>query len=715
MKSRALVFCSALTLVIVACSASDESSTPLDTPSATAAPDETPAVTSSADPATTASSTPDAARILSVDPDAFVQTDALFEEMRAAFEANEFEPTREIALQQFDIAFGTDLGGTPGAFPAAPVDSSDILQMIDEIWDEFTADEQQAIADRVRLEFEAADVGGDGDDDFDDAAASDSEGEGEGLMRPSGFASSQLRQPAPYDQVGPIFREAHRELIGKLGGPPLDYSWSIGDLADADPNERGHIAIWAVQAKPGFLGGLLDDLLDRTCPTVIYPVPGVGRAEMAAAIMHELFHCWSWTNGDRLGYISTPAWFQEGVAMWAGSQFSPSGLGGNWWNVFAARQTFSLYRESYAAIGFWSQLAELLGGEAELWDRIPSFNTSAGLGSNSNLFEFITASLSQTELAALAASALQQPAYGDVWEVSGNDVGVNGRTPVPLTVDASTGFVSDAVSFARQKIVQYQIVAPRSDDPWVLKLSTDGLVATRWSSGDEFTYVEEQTTTFCIGDGCVCPDGSEPELELTRLPDDATSVDVALTGGAVDGAGTTMELAVLDEDCEETDPEPLDLGSGTGNVAGTYRAQPEAVAQMFREASVFGVGEGEGLDIAGSTGDVLLTFRPDGTGRIDYQEVELFFNDGPLTSLTLNGGGEFNYGIDRTLRITGTDYAFSVSTPTLGPDPLTLTSADLPSGGVSEFSYSFAAPTLLLDSLGGTSGEVFFPLVWVKQ
>ncbi len=376
-----------------------------------------------------------------------------------------------------------------------------------------------------------------------------------------------------------------------------------------------------------------------------------------------------------------------------------------------------LYRESYAAIGFWSQLAELLGGEAELWDRIPAFNTSAGLGNDSNLFEFITASLSRSELATLAASALQQPAYGSVWEVSGNDVTTSGRTPVPLTVDSTTGFVSEAVSFARQQLVQYQISADLTDDPWVIKLSTDGLVATRWSSGDEFTYIDEQTTTFCIGDACLCPDESELDLEVTRLPGDATSLDVALTGSASDGAGTTMEFVVLDENCEEEESEPVDLGDADpGDVVGTYRAQGESIAQMFREASLFGVGSEEGLDIAGASGDLLMTLRPDGTGRLDYNGVQVVFTSGPLPEITINGGGEFDYGVAGTLRISGTDYTLSVTASVLGDEPLTIGSDDLPGGtGFSEFSYEFADSRLLLTSLGGTAGEVFFPLVWTKQ
>ncbi len=709
MRAQVASVCCAFALLAGACSASDPTPEAELVPETTEAPADTTA--STAPPSTT-----DAAQILSVDPEAFAKADELFAEMRAAFEANDFEPTPEIALQQFDIAFGTDLAGTPGAFPAAPIDSSDILQQIDQIWDEFSADEQQAIADRVRTEFEAAEFGGNGDSDFDDESAPGGS-DPDGFRGPVGFASAPLRQPAPYNEVGAIFRDAHRNLIGKLGGAPLEYSWSIGDIADADPGERGHISIWAVQARPGFLGGLLDDLFDRSCPTVIYPVAGVGRAQLAAAVMHELFHCWSWTNGDRVGYISTPTWFQEGVATWAGSQYSPSGLGAGWWNVFASRETFSLYRESYAAIGFWSQLAELLGGEAELWDRIPDFNTAAGVGSDSNLFEFITASLSREQLATLAASALQQPAFGDIWEVSGNDVTTNGRSPLPLTVDSSTGFVSEAVSFARQKLIRYQISGGLVDDPWIIKLSTDGLVATRWSSGDEFTYVDEQTTNFCIGDACVCPDGSEPDIELVRLPGDATSVDVALTGGAASGAGTTMELAVLDGSCEEEEAEPIDLGDeDPGDLVGVYRAVPEAVAQMFREASTFGIGGDEGLDIAGASGDLLMTIRGDGTGRLDYNNVQIVFASGPLPEMTINGGGEFNYGLDGTFRVSGTDYELSITASALGSEPLTIGSADLPGGGgFSEFTVGFADSRLILDSLGGTSGEVFFPLVWIKQ
>ncbi len=135
---------------------------------------------------------------------------------------------------------------------------------------------------------------------------------------------------------------------------------------------------------------------------------------------------------------------------------------------------------------------------------------------------------------------------------------------------------------------------------------------------------------------------------------------------------------------------------------------------MFEEASLFG--GTEGLDIAGANGDLLMTLGPDGTGTLQYNNVTLFFNDAVLMDLTINGGGTFAYGVDETFRVSGLDYSLSVTSSALGPDPLTIGSDDLPGGsGFSEFDYGFADRRLTLESLGGTSGEVFFPRVWIKQ
>ncbi len=698
-------------LFVAACSSGDA------TPAATSSPE----VVTSLPPTTTETTVPpEVDTALPISDEAVAGLDAAYASFQDAYEANDYRLTPDIALGEFDLAYGTSIAGVEPEALSAQVDGGEALRRIDSIWDDLTTEQQDAVVARVRVEFENTTPGGSVDDLVDLEAEFVEEfgaAEPEGMRRQSG-----LRGPAtaptladPFDDLDRIFARAHVYLRSKLGGPPLDFEWSFGDIADADPGERGRTSIWAVHARPGTLGGALDDIFDRTCPMTMYRFPGTSQEYLEAIVVHELFHCWSWTNGDRTGYVATPAWFQEGVAVWIGAQYSGgSALGRGWWNAFAGRETFSLYRESYAAFGFWSQLAELIGGSDELWSRIPGFNTSAGIGDDGNLFEFVTAGIDRRTLATLASSGLQQPAFGGDWEVSGASVTTSGRAPVPVTVSRSNG-EREVIPFARQRLVQFQIDGSLLENPWILRVSTSGLVSTRWQSGDEIVFVEDQLSNYCIGDECLCPDGSLPYSGVERLPADAGSMTAALTGRSADGAAIEVKIIELTNDCEEPEPEPADLGDGdTGDVVGTYRASGEAIAQMFRETSIFG--GGEALDIAGASGDLLMTLSPDGTGTLKYIGVNIVFSDGPLGALTIDGGGTFTYGVGDTFRVDGLDYTLSVYADALGPDPLTIGSADLPGGsGFSEFTYGFADGRLILESLGGTSGEVFFPRVWFKE
>ena len=162
---------------------------------------------------------------------------------------------------------------------------------------------------------------------------------------------------------------------------------------------------------------------------------------------------------------------------------------------------------------------------------------------------------------------------------------------------------------------------------------------------------------------------------------------------------------------DEYDCENPDLGDVDDSLLGIWRANPQSVALMFAEASGFG-DDATPIDVAGATGNVLMTFAEGGVGQLAYENVGVFLNREVVGELTFNGRGSFSWGVtDGQILIDGTTFEITVSSQALGA-PLTITSADVPAAGITELTASIAGDVMTISASEGSAGEVFFPILW---
>ena len=167
-----------------------------------------------------------------------------------------------------------------------------------------------------------------------------------------------------------------------------------------------------------------------------------------------------------------------------------------------------------------------------------------------------------------------------------------------------------------------------------------------------------------------------------------------------------------DEPAEPSEP----TGSGAFDGNGTWRATNPALKLMFTDASALGFGV-EPLSIAAVTGDVVMELGDDGTGTLTYTDVTAFIDDGPFPDLTINGVGQFRFGVEAgVFSVAGNTFEVSASSSALFGEVLTITESDIEggSGGVSSFTVGFNGDQLVLAGAEGSRGEVFFPLLWTR-
>ena len=118
------------------------------------------------------------------------------------------------------------------------------------------------------------------------------------------------------------------------------------------------------------------------------------------------------------------------------------------------------------------------------------------------------------------------------------------------------------------------------------------------------------------------------------------------------------------------------------------------------------------------TGDVVMELREDGTGTLTYTEVTAFINNGPLTDLTINGEGSFQFGVEAgLLTVSGNTFNVAVSSSALLGESLVITDRDIEggAGGTSTYEIGFDGDQLVLTGAEGTRGAVFFPILWTRM
>jgi len=309
----------------------------------------------------------------------------------------------------------------------------------------------------------------------------------------------------------------------------------------------------------------------------------------------------------------------------------------------------------------------------------------------------------------LAAGTLQRSEWGPGWTAAGPGIPSGPRSADRVSVEFTDGQVTESVRPVAQRTVQFDVVAVPASPGSIMKFALDGTAVARVGDNDVVANGDFSLTDWCLGD-CACPDG-RATFPPDRVLDESTSLTASLVGLPGAGSSALVEVVVFNPD--DYDCENPDLGEVDDSLLGVWRADPLSVAMMFAESSGFGDGATP-IDVAGATGNVLMTFAEGGVGQLAYQNVGVFLNREVIGELTFNGFGSFSWGVtDGQILIDGTTFEITVSSRALG-SPLTITSADVPQAGVTRLSASIAGDAMTISSSEGSAGEVFFPISWTR-
>ncbi len=614
-----------------------------------------------------------------------------------------------LVLSEFAALFGVDV---PGAI-ALQVDESlptlgtDVLQEITRLDDQLTDAQRSIIAARLD-EVLVGEVVYDTSDDPEYQALFDGRGDDIATTEPEGFAP---RRPSRLDPVlvGSYADSAAALYAIELGGRPMDMEVRTAPAEAARTTE-----------VDGLTEFFVDGDGDRMCTVTIYERDRNQAAHLISVIGHEVFHCWQHTNAPSATDAGSFAgYYKEGLATWVGEQFvaglsSPTGSDFGWNHLrgFFRQSDFSLFVTKYTAYGFWSQVAELRGGPDELWAIIPGLNA---VGTDrAAVFDKALVGVDELRRAELAASSIRRPEWSPAWDFTALGIPSDARAIQERVVRPGTP-VEKRVSEGQQAIVEFDLSGLDAGTNWIVTRTNTGLTYNRLGDFDEYATRLTEETRFCYGEACVCPDGTTPFSDLLTLPRAVTALTVALTGSATEGASASVDAADVESFCDEpVDTAPPGSGEFTGN--GTWRATGPALTAMFTEASGFGFGA-EALSIAGVTGDVLMELNDDGTGRLSYVRVTALLNNSQLRDLTINGTGQFQFGVEGgVLTVSGNTFTVSASSSGFG-DPLVITDRDIEggAGGTSTYTVGFDGEQLVLTSADGARGAVFFPRTWTRE
>lgn len=428
-------------------------------------------------------------------------------------------------------------------------------------------------------------------------------------------------------------------------------------------------------------------------------------------VAHEVTHCW---QGQILNEFSdigvgndTDRWAWEGIPAFVGEQVGGiTRFSSAWWNRYLTEQVgddgvWALYPSEYAAIGFWSRIAEI--GDFVAAAR------GAMIAAPDNGAMLAAALDTVGDLNQLVSGTAQRPDWGSLWTAGGPGNPGTARKAGTRTVRYEDDVVTESSDPGTQRNLELTVFGVPDSPGSLLTVTVSGVGIARVAATDVVSAVGP--TMFCVDD-CVCPDGVKPIPSERTLATGGTVY--ATLGGMLSTSSISLSQEVFNPD--DFDCENPDLGEPAADgLVGTWRANPDSVASVFEQASAFG-DEATPFDVLGASGDVIMTFAEDGTGTLSYNDVTIFISDEILGDLTINGSGTFRWGgAGDGIRIDGTTFSYSIGSSALGGEILTITDADVPQAGVTSLAATIADDELVVSDADGTAGEVFFPMLWVRQ
>lgn len=435
-----------------------------------------------------------------------------------------------------------------------------------------------------------------------------------------------------------------------------------------------------------------------------------------SGLFHEVVHCHQNQVHPlgRAGFTAVDVdWMDEGYASWAGEAFLGGTLNSRlWWSrylnggVGSPPDGFSLFEGAYRSLGFYSMLAT--AGVDPWAEFVPWFNGLRANGvSNVARYNGMTSGANPEVVAGWAASASRNDDFGPPWN-SDNGPGIQNSRVVRRPNNARAGGEPRPFTAGpgeqRYWAVQFNTAV---DQPSLITIEAEGLGTYRWVHDawkEQFVVTDSFSTSWCVGEDCVCEDGTSPAPGALLAPiveGDRPVLHSALFGG--DGqAKLTASVEPLEDACEEEEAEgPLDAC-----LFGTWNPDPDQyqdfLLTLYRTLPI---------SLLTLEGTLDLTFTEDGafsqayngtkgSGVIGGETYEAQFLGASFGTWEAAGGVV-------TLTFTGSDISAIVNgIPAVAPP--------IPTATV-EAGYTCGASDLVVDPPPGTPGPLFpLPTDWSK-
>ena len=465
------------------------------------------------------------------------------------------EVTVDVARQAFADVFGPigDIQSSGSEHPAA-IDPSGVLQWIESVWEELTADEQadaQAILDEFVDPFaeNAAGLGG----------ARMSAARDVGAGEPRECTLIEVGQPLPAQTLESNrliaerlleLYDAFNESLGRAGPPRL--------AVCAQRNASLEHPIMKVYAANTSEPGAAVDHCN-----VYYPLDAAfsNDVELTMRLSIIMARCyWSTASGASLGEARSRlgAWFIDGAFLWAAATVAEELIGttgamnDDLWNHYLENPSIPLPERVYDAIGFFAQVDQADGQMWARWDAVTHSRDSSEA--------FVAAGGSGGINDTWASGYLRDPGRGPDWDITGPGV-TDGRyepddldVPVGATVVVAAGAYTPAL-------------ATVSTDADLIAFTHTGRLRVADASIDEAGFQDRVMCTRPDGD-CRCPDSPDEESPnplgspfVVAITDGNQAAEVAMVGLSLDDV-CERELLVAPNPCTLITQAEADAVSG---------------------------------------------------------------------------------------------------------------------------------------------------------
>lgn len=531
-----------------------------------------------------------------------------------------------------------------------------------------------------------------------------------------------------YQRVTEDANRTFESLSGHTLGVPIYVA-----LSDLDIPMDTMAATWTSGEDPDRLRGFFFDEsrfeeakeaieeLSSTGTLCVIFIGGIMRRwptdRQAGGLLHEAVHCHQQTMhpGGRDGFWASPVlWMDEGYAAWAGEAL----LGGTlnslrWWNQYfdggvgSTADGFGIFDSDYRAIAFYSMLAQ--GGvdpygEFTGWFR----NLRANGVSNTDRYRGMASGASPDAIAGFAASSSRDDDLGAPWNTAtGPGLGSAWQERDPMRSRAGSEPRTFTAGPGEQRYWSVDFVTA-ADQPSLITISTNGPGTYQWDWGEQYVTTGPLDLSYCVGEDCVCEDGTSPAPGATLAPI-ASGARATLKAALFGGTGSASLIAsvqTLEDACEEEE-EPVATGPLDACLFGTWnpdRIQLEDLLLTLYRAYASNVT----LDDAGT---IDLTFTDEGEFSQVYNAIKGSGDAGGETITMEFFGGSFGTweatGGVLILNFTGSDISVDVNgNRAVAPS--------IPAATV-EAGYTCGATALVVDPPPGVPGPQWpLPRDWEK-